>query len=82
MERNQSMNARILRVAIGLILLSLAFLGPKTAWGLIGVFPLLAGMTGFDPIYRVFGVNTHRSWPSTHRAPPPSAVTVDSPAKL
>jgi len=74
MEGNQSRNARILRVAIGLVLLSLMFIGPGTLWGLFGVFPLLAGLTGFDPLYRMLGVSTQRISRSTDRAPPPRAV--------
>ena len=31
---------RILRIAIGIVLLSLVFVGPRTPWGLVGIVPL------------------------------------------
>lgn len=49
---------RALRVVLGVVLLSLYFVGPKTPWGLIGVVPLLTGAVGFCPLYRIFGVST------------------------
>jgi len=58
MAGNQSKRARITRVAVGLVLLSLMFIGPRTLWGLVGIIPLLAGLTGFDPLYRMLGVST------------------------
>jgi DUF2892 family protein len=60
MYRNQSKSDRIFRVAVGLILLSLAVVGPQTPWGLIGAIPLLTGVMGFDPVYRILGLNTQR----------------------
>ena len=58
---------RALRVVLGVALLALVFVGPHTAWGLIGLVPLLTGLFGFCPLYRVFGVSTcaiRRSQPS------------------
>lgn len=53
---------RAARVVVGLILLSLVFVGPKTAWGLVGFVPLLTGLVGFCPAYRLFGRSTiHRA---------------------
>jgi hypothetical protein len=49
---------RLLRVVVGVVLLSLTVLGPRTAWGLIGILPLLTGLVGFCPLYRVLGMNT------------------------
>ncbi len=49
---------RILRVILGLVLLSLVFVGPKTLWGLVGLIPLLTGLAGFCPAYRVVGAST------------------------
>jgi hypothetical protein len=64
MELNQSSGDRLLRIAAGLAILSLAFVGPRTLWGLVGMIPLLTGMVGFDPIYRMFDDSTRprRSW--------------------
>ncbi len=49
---------RALRVALGLGLLAIAFTGPHTPWGYIGIVPLLTGLVGFCPLYRVFGFTT------------------------
>jgi hypothetical protein len=49
---------RTLRVVLGLALISLALVGPKSVWGWIGVLPLITGLSGFCPLYRVLGLNT------------------------
>lgn len=49
---------RVLRVIVGLALLSLIFIGPKTMWGLIGVVPLFTGLLGTCPLYRLLHINT------------------------
>jgi hypothetical protein len=56
--RNEHMIDRALRVALGLALLSLVFVGPHTYWGLIGLVPLLTGVIGTCPIYTLLGVDT------------------------
>ena len=35
---------RVLRILVGLALISLVFIGPKVIWGWIGVVPLLTGI--------------------------------------
>lgn len=42
----------------GIALLAMAFVGPKTPWGYIGVVPLLTGLVGYCPLYRVVGIST------------------------
>lgn len=49
---------RIIRISLGLSLLALAFFGPKTALGYVGVVPLFTGIVGFCPLYRLVGLNT------------------------
>ena len=49
---------RALRVVVGVAVLSLVFVGPKTMWGLIGLIPLLTGLIGFCPVYMPLGINT------------------------
>lgn len=58
MKVNEGKLDRVLRVIAGLALLSLVFVGPQTMWGLIGIVPLLTGVVGYCPLYRVFGFNT------------------------
>lgn len=49
---------RALRVAVGVGLLSLAFIGPKTPWGYLGVIPILTGLIGSCPLYTLLGLST------------------------
>ena len=49
---------RILRVVGGVVILALAFVGPKTAWGYLGLIPLVTGMVGFCPLYSLLGLST------------------------
>lgn len=58
MKTNEGKVDRILRVIVGLGLLTLIFVGPQTMWGLVGLVPLLTGVVGFCPVYKVFGLNT------------------------
>ena len=56
--RNVGTVDRTLRIVLGLALLSLAFVGPKTPWGYLGLLPLATGLVGFCGLYRVLGINT------------------------
>jgi hypothetical protein len=49
---------RIIRVIAGIVLISLVFVGPKTAWGWIGVVPLLTAILGWCPPYSLLGIST------------------------
>lgn len=49
---------RTIRVVVGLILLMATFIGTIGWWGLIGVVPLLTGLVGFCPAYKLFGIST------------------------
>ena len=58
LRRNEATWDRLLRVALGLVLLSLTVVGPQTPWGLIGIVPLLTGLAGSCPIYSLLGWTT------------------------
>jgi hypothetical protein len=62
MYRNVGTLDRIIRVLLGIALLTFALAGERTTWwALIGVLPLGTGLTGTCPLYRYLGVNTiHR----------------------
>jgi hypothetical protein len=49
---------RSIRVLLGLVLLSLAFVGPKTPWGYLGIVPLVTGLLGTCPLYRLIGFSS------------------------
>lgn len=58
MKINEGKIDRALRIVIGLALLSLVFIGPQTLWGLVGLVPLLTGVVGFCPVYKMLGLDT------------------------
>lgn len=58
MQINEATWDRAARVALGLALLSLTLIGPRTLWGLVGLVPLITGAIGFCPIYRLAGMST------------------------
>ncbi|WP_067737019.1 YgaP family membrane protein [Novosphingobium naphthalenivorans] len=49
---------RLLRIVLGIVLLALVFVGPKTMWGLIGVVPLVTGLLRTCPLYSILGIKT------------------------
>ena len=55
---NEGTLDRTIRVVLGIALLSLVFIGPKSMLGLIGLVPLATGIVGFCPLYRLMGLNT------------------------
>jgi hypothetical protein len=60
MTRNVGGIDRILRIVVGLGLLSFAVLSTSDLrwWGLIGIVPLLSAVVGFCPAYTLLGLNT------------------------
>jgi hypothetical protein len=58
MKVNEGSADRIIRIIVGLVLISLVFIGPKTPWGWIGILPLATGLVGFCGLYAVLGINT------------------------
>ena len=58
--RNEHTMERAIRVVLGLGILSLAFLGPRTPWGFLGIVPLVTGLLGSCPLYTLFGISTCR----------------------
>jgi cadmium resistance protein CadD (predicted permease) len=52
---------RYARIAVGIALLALVFVGPQTLWGLVGLIPLVTGLSRFCPAYSIAGVDTCRA---------------------
>lgn len=67
--RNEHTIDRAIRVVLGIALLSLVVIGPKTMWGLIGLIPLITGLVGSCPLYRIFKINTAQSQTSNDVEP-------------
>ncbi len=57
-KKNEGAVDRVVRIVVGVGLLSLVFVGPQTAWGYIGVVPLATGLLGSCPAYQLFGIST------------------------
>jgi hypothetical protein len=57
-KTNEGTADRVIRVLAGLGLLSLAFVGPQTPWGYIGIVPLATGLLGSCPLYSILGIST------------------------
>lgn len=58
MTKNVGGIDKILRIAVGLLLIALAATGQIGLWGWIGVVPLATGLLGWCPPYAIFGFNT------------------------
>lgn len=58
MTHNEGTIDRAVRIVLGLALLALVFVGPSSWLGLVGVIPLVTGIAGFCPLYRMLGVRT------------------------
>jgi hypothetical protein len=66
MKTNESVADRIIRVLVGIVLLTLYFTGTVTG-GLgivllvLGGLALLTGVVGFCPLYALLKLNTHKA---------------------
>ncbi|HVB49401.1 MAG TPA: DUF2892 domain-containing protein [Burkholderiales bacterium] len=60
MKTNVGSTDRVLRIVIGIGLLSLLYFveGAAKWWGLVGLAPLLTGVFGTCPMYSIFGLST------------------------
>ncbi len=58
MKKNIHPMERVLRVIVGLVLISFAFIGPANLWFLLGIVPVLTGLSGWCPPYQILGINT------------------------
>jgi hypothetical protein len=63
MKANVGGPEKVIRIVVGLAVLSLLFIleGNARWWGLVGLVPLLTGITGFCPAYLTFGISTCKS---------------------
>ena len=58
MKANEGTIDRALRIVAGIGVLSLAFVGPQTPGGYLGIVPLATGLIGWCPIYALLRINT------------------------
>ncbi len=60
MKKNIGRYERIVRVVAGIVILSLAFVGPRSPWAYLGLLPLVTGLIGYCPPYALLGIDTGR----------------------
>ena len=58
---------RIVRVAIGLVLVSLAIAGPLAPWGYIGIVPIATALFSTCPLYSLLGISTCATRPADQK---------------
>lgn len=58
LKRNVGSLDRIARILIGVVLIALVFVGPKTPWGWVGLIPLGTALLGTCPLYTLFGISS------------------------
>lgn len=58
LPKNEHVVERIVRILVGLAVLSLVVIGPKTPLAWLGAIPLITGLLGSCPLYTLFGVST------------------------
>lgn len=51
---------KLARIVIGAVLVGLSITGQIGAWGFIGLLPLVTGLLGSCPAYRLLGISTCR----------------------
>lgn len=51
---------RVIRLILGLVLISLAFFGPQTPWGYLGIILVVTAFINFCPLYALFGFSTKK----------------------
>jgi len=49
---------RVFRIVLGAVLLAMAFVGPQTTWGFIGLVVIATGLMGSCPLYTLLGLST------------------------
>lgn len=58
MKKNVGNVERVVRIIVGVAVLSLAFVGPRSPWAYLGIIPLATGLFGWCPPYALFGIST------------------------
>jgi len=58
MPKNVGQIDRLIRIIIGLALITLAATGTIGPWGYIGILPLLTALLRTCPAYTILGINT------------------------
>ena len=60
MLTNIGATERPIRIALGLLITSLAFWGPETPWAYAGLIFVGTGFIKYCPIWHITGINTNK----------------------
>ncbi len=60
MKKNIGNTERPVRIALGLLIASLAVWGPETPWAYSGLILVVTGFVRYCPIWHTIGVDTNR----------------------
>ncbi len=68
MQANIGNTERVIRIILGLALLSLLFIleGNASYWGLLGLIPLATAAVRWCPVWKLLGINTCPAGQCTH----------------
>lgn len=58
MTKNEGKLDRVIRIIVGVAVLSQAFIGLKSPFAFFGIIFILTGLIGFCPLYKIFGLST------------------------
>lgn len=58
MLRNIGTVDRAIRIVVGIVLLSLVLIGPRTPLGYLGLVPLMTAVAGYCPLYGLLRIST------------------------
>ena len=58
MKTNIGSLDRVIRIIVGIFIISLLFWGPKSPWALLGLLPLATAIIGYCPPYAMLGIST------------------------
>ena len=57
-KKNVGSVERVIRIFAGAVILSFAFVGPRSPWAYLGIIPLATGLVGWCPPYALLGFST------------------------
>ena len=58
MKKNIGKTDKIIRIVLGVVILSQTVIGLGSLWGLIGLVLIVTALIDFCPVYTALGINT------------------------